>query len=111
MRTFLNDKAAMLVYKNMLLPVIEYRDILLTGTMSVNKRKLQTIQNKGLRCSRRRDKNSSSTESHKDAKLLKLKFRQEQHLSNFMYDVSLYPINLQKPKKIGVVLDLTPKNL
>ena len=101
----------MLVYKNMLLPVIEYGDILLTGTTSVNKRKLQTIQNKCLRCALRRDKYSGSTELHKDAKLLKLKYRREQHLLNFMYDASLDPINLRKPKKIGVCTRSDSKKL
>ena len=68
MRGFLNEKAALLVYKNMLLPVIEYRDILLTGATTVRRKKLQTLQNKGLRCALRKDRFTSSSELHRDAK-------------------------------------------
>ena len=111
MRSFLNDKAALLVYKNMLLPIIEYGDILLTGTTSDNKRKLQTLQNKGLRCALKRDNFSSSEDLHKDAKLLKLKFRREQHLLNFMYDMSLSQKNLKKTKSLGVRTRSSSKKL
>ena len=47
MRTFLNTKAATLVSKNILLPIIEYSDIFLTGASKENRKKLQVLQNKG----------------------------------------------------------------
>ena len=45
MRTFLNDKAALMVYKNMLLPILEYGDIFLSATSAANRKKLQVLQN------------------------------------------------------------------
>ena len=50
MRSFLNTKAATMVYKNMMLPIIEYGDIFLAGAKAETKRRLQILQNKGLRC-------------------------------------------------------------
>ena len=50
MRKFLTTKAALLVYKGMLLPILEYGDIFLTGASVANRKRLQILQNKGLRC-------------------------------------------------------------
>ena len=86
MRGFLNTNAALMVYKNMLLPILEYGDIFLTAASSLNKRKLQVLQNKGLRCALGRDIETSINDLHEVAGLLQLKFRREQHLLNFMYD-------------------------
>ena len=55
MCSFLNTKAATLVYKNMILPVIKYGDIFLVGATVENRKKLQILQNKGLRCALNRD--------------------------------------------------------
>ena len=75
MRSFLNTKAATLVYKNMILPIIEYGDIFLTGATNGNKKKLQILQNKGLRCALNADKDISTRELHTEAKLMRLKHR------------------------------------
>ena len=50
MRNFLDIRAATMVYKNMLLPIIEYGDIFLSSASVVNRKRLQTLQNRGLRC-------------------------------------------------------------
>ena len=46
---FLDKKAAVLVYKNMILPILEYEDIFMVGTSVENRRRLQVLQNKGIR--------------------------------------------------------------
>ena len=91
MRSFLNNSAAMLVYKNMILPVIEYGDILLSACSFENKRRLQVLQNKGLRCAlnKSKDEFTSTDDLHSDAQLLKLCYRREEHTLNLMYDLSL----------------------
>ena len=90
MRNFLNTKAALLVYKSMMLPIIEYGDIFLSAASVENRKKLQTLQNKGLRCALRKSIDTATTgELHAEAGLLKLKYRREQHLLNFLYDWSL----------------------
>ena len=50
MRSFLSIRAALLVYKSMMLPVLEYGDILLSSATLKKRKKLQVLQNKGLRC-------------------------------------------------------------
>ena len=49
MRCFLNRKAATLIYKNMILPIMEYENIFLSSATKANKKKLQILQNKALR--------------------------------------------------------------
>ena len=67
MRSFLNMKAALLVYKNMTLPLIEYGDIFLTCASAVNKRKLQVLQNRGLWCALNLDNDVDTEMLHKEA--------------------------------------------
>ena len=102
MRSFLNTKAATLVYKNMILPIIEYGDIFLASTTAVNRKRLQVLQNKGLRCALRRDMDTSSVELHTEAKLLKLKYRRELHLLNFVFDKAGNAENLKPKRSVGV---------
>ena len=100
-----------MVYKNMILPIIEYGDIFLTGATVDNKRKLQVLQNKGLRCALNLDRNTSTEELHKEAGLMKLKFRREQHLLNYMFDQAMVESNLRTRKRVGVTTRSSKKNL
>ena len=93
MRSFLNVKAALLVYKSMMLPVLEYGDVFLSATTIKNRKRLQVLQNKGLRCALNKGIESSTDELHAEARLLKLKYRREQHVLNFMFDKSKDPGN------------------
>ena len=86
----------------MLLPIIEYGDIFLSASTVENRKKLQILQNKGLRCVLNADLDASSNGLHEDAKLLKLKYRREQHLLNYMFDVSPNECNLKVRKEGGV---------
>ena len=38
-----SPKAALMVYKNMLLPMLEYGDVFLSATTNVNRKRLQTL--------------------------------------------------------------------
>ena len=102
MRSFLSVKAAILVYKGTILPLLEYGDVFLNAATVENRKKLQILQNKCLRCALNKGIETSSDELHKDAKLLKLKYRREQHLLNYMYDWSLDPKRLKKGTAQGV---------
>ena len=90
MRSFLNTKSALLVYKSMLLPLLEYGDIFLRSATVENMKKLQVLQNKGLRCALKKDKDASTDEMHDDVNLLKLRYRREQHMLYFMLDMSQF---------------------
>ena len=102
MRNFLDIRAATMVYKNMLLPIIEYGDIFLSSASVVNRKRLQTLQNRGLRCALNKGIETSSEDLHYEARLQKLEFRRDQHLLSFMYDQSKIP-NLIKPKPKGSI--------
>ena len=85
MRVFLNKKAAILVYKSTILPILEYGDVFLSAVPLVSRKCLQTLQNKGLRCALNKGIETSSAELHKEAALGKLRFRRDQHLLNYIY--------------------------
>ena len=103
MRPFLTTKAATMVYKNMLLPMIEYGDVFVTGVTTENKRKLQVLQNKGLRCALNRDKETHIDDLHEEAKLWRLKDRRDLHVYNLMFDKSRKEGNLRSTRKVGAV--------
>ena len=102
MRGFLSTKAALMVYKGMLLPILEYGDIFLVGTSATNRKRLQVLQNKGLRCALGRDHDSNVRDLHNDANLLKLKFRREQHILNYMYDFAQVEGNIRPKSKSSI---------
>ena len=89
MRSFLNVRAALLVYKSMMLPILEYGDVLLTATTVKNRKRLQVLQNKGLRCALGLGYETSTEELHTEANLLMLKHRRELHVINFMYGTAI----------------------
>ena len=103
MRPFLTPKAATMVYKNMLLPMIEYGDVFVSGTTSENKRKLQVLQNKGLHCALDRDKETHIEDLHEEAKLWRLCDRRELHVYNLMFDKSKVVGNLRNVRRNGAV--------
>ena len=55
----------------MILPVIEYGDVFLVGATVENRKKLQILQNKGLRCALNRDIETSIDDLHSEAELLR----------------------------------------
>ena len=102
MRSFLSTKAATLVYKNMLLPMIEYGDVFTTGATIKNRKMLQTLQNKCLRCALNAEADANVNDLHEDADLLKLKFRREQHMLSLMFDYAASVNNRKVPNTEGV---------
>ena len=102
MRGFLSTRAASMVYKGTLLPILESGDVFMTAASVENRKWLQTLQNKGLRCALKKGVETSTFELHREANLLKLKFRREQHLLNYMYDVAKNPQNPKSRLAIGV---------
>ena len=102
MKSFLNTKAALLVYKCMMLPVMEYGDILLSATSVITKKRLQILQNKGLRCALLAGSKASVDELHKEGNILPLKYRRKQHLLNYMFDQSQNQ-SLLRPKSASTI--------
>ena len=83
MRRFLNQQAALLVYKNMILPILEYGNVFFSALSILTRKKMQTVQNKALRIALNcRD---SKKELHATAKLQELKCRRRSHLLQFIF--------------------------
>ena len=111
MRNFLNAKAALMVYKNMMLPILEYGDVFLTAASVTNKKKLQILQNKCLRCALGKDVETSIIDLHAEANLFLLKYRREQHLLNFMYDQAQNPDMLKRKTEYAIRTRSSKKKL
>ena len=90
-RSFVTKKAALLIYKNMILPILEYRDIFLHSASQKTRKKLQTLQNKALRCALIRDKLYETEDLHREAKLIKLKIRRHVHDLLHMFQLAQLP--------------------
>ena len=112
LRPMLNDQAAILMYKNMILPILEYGDIFLTATTQSNRKKLQTLQNRALKCALNKPHLTPSTEIHVAAKLNKLIVRKKHHILLHMYQKSKLPNFTQwKTNMGGVRTRLSKKRL
>ena len=84
-RQYLTVKSSILVYKNFILPVIEYGSILY---MTSNKKlldRLQTIQNFGLKCCLQVNKRTDTYLIHKSCNINYLKDRRECQLLKAMF--------------------------
>ena len=90
-RKLLTKKAALLIYKNMILPIMEYGDIYMTSATQDNRKKLQKLQNKALKCALEKDKRFNTNLLHDEAKIHKLKHRRKTHLLQHMYQISTTP--------------------
>ena len=84
-RRFINSTAALSIYTSMILPILEYGDVLMVFIAASLKKKLQILQNKALKCALGLDPLSSTEETHKLAKLDKLSSRRKQHVLQLMY--------------------------
>ena len=91
LRKYLTNNSALLVYKNMILPLMEYGDIYLYSATKECRKNLQTLQNKALKCALGKDRMFGTIELHKEAKLNKLITRRKIHLLLHMYQNSKLP--------------------
>ena len=80
-REFLDRKTSTLLYKSLVLPHIDYCDIVYMTTTEYNLHRLQLIQNVVCRIILRADNRTSVTEMHKELSLLTIKERQSLHMS------------------------------
>ena len=101
----INAKAALSIYKKMILPILEYGDILLVSIKAELKKKLQTLLNKALKCALGLDPLTSTEVTHKLAKLDKLTHRRKQHVLRLMFSQKDNPFLWKRKAKrtVGVV--------
>ena len=91
LKKFLTNKAALMVYKNMILPIMEYGDIYLVSATKENRIKLQRLQNRALKCALDKQRDYNIRELHREAKLDKLRLRRKIHILQHMYKLSCMP--------------------
>ena len=89
----INDRVEILLYKSIILPVIDYGDVVYMTTNKTVLNKLQQIQKLCCRIILHRNKRASVTEMHNELQLLKFDDRRDLHLSelchkNIYYDTS-----------------------
>ena len=85
LRPYLSNLACLQVYKSMVLPYIEYGDVLYSCTNVELLNKLQRIQNSGLKLSFRLPQTAGTLDIHRKAKLNLLIDRRDSHLLNLMF--------------------------
>ena len=87
LRYYIEEKEAILLFKTMILPVIEYCDIIYEVTSANNLNKILKLFKQGLRtCTRNRNPLvTDEIELQKVCTICDLKIRRKVHLRNFMY--------------------------
>ena len=84
-RPYINVTTSTILYKSIILPYIDYGDIIYEATNTANLMKLQRLQNQCLRiCARSRD-HIPTTELHCRYKVGILESRRQAHLNNYMF--------------------------
>ena len=86
-RFYIGEKEAILLFKTMILPVIEYCDIIYEGTSMTNLAKIDRLYRQGLKiCVRNRlPRVKKFNELQSICQLCTLPIRRKVHLRNFMY--------------------------
>ena len=85
MKRYLNNNVALSIYKSMLVPYLDYADVIFHNTSSGDLDKLQRLQNRCLRICLGFDRQFSTDRAHKISNVPFLKDRRKAHVLNFMY--------------------------
>ena len=88
-RRFLQTNVRVLVYKQTILPLVEYVNFMLFLNRNIDTSKLQRLQNRALHLcyNINNPRDISVLDLHKTAKLLTLQSRREMHLLNILFDI------------------------
>ena len=85
MKKYLNTDVALLIYKAMLLPYLDYADVIFNKSNSLDLDKLQRLQNRCLRICLGQDRRFNTDRAHKLASVPFLVDLRKAHVRNFMY--------------------------
>ena len=111
-RYFISEKTAIMLYKSLILPIIDYNDIIYSLLTKHQLEKLQRMQNRALRTVFR-GKILTVDQMHWQANVSKLMDRRTEHLLNLMYDRAQEPYYLdhtaRKTRQGGAVLLMVPR--
>ena len=96
LKKYMNDDVALQIYKSMILPYLDYADVIFHNSNTGDLAKLQRLQNRGLRLCFSQVRNVSTDRLHKITGVPFLQDRRRAHLLNFMY------IRKDKPGMLNV---------
>ena len=94
-KRYLNNDVALKIYKSMILPYIDYADVIYSKARVGDLDKLQRLQNRCLKLCQGRDRYFNTDRLHQGAKTPFLSDRRTAHTLNFMY--------MRKDKKPGLL--------
>ena len=80
-REFLDRSTSLLLYKSLVVPYIDYCDLVYMCTTAANLAKLQVLQNTACRIILQADKDTRIDNMHRDLNLRTLKERRDYHMS------------------------------
>ena len=100
-RSYLDVSTAVTIYKSTILPIIEYADFVHDHNIKYVSKKLQTLQNQGLRVSQNQHimpfaQRDSTEVLHRNAKIYRLYHRRKLHLLSFAYKLSHIDLYVDK---------------
>ena len=72
----------------MILPIVEYGNIYMTSTTKENRKKMQILQNKALKCALKKDKKYNTKGLHTEAGIDTLKTRRNRHILQHIFQIS-----------------------
>ena len=84
MKKYLRDNTATCIYKSMLLPYLDYADVVFDGALNKDISKLQKVQDKCLKVCLGKDRRYSIDAKYKLVNVPFLKDRRQAHMLNFM---------------------------
>ena len=84
-KRYLRDQTALQIYKSMILPYIDYADVVFANSNVSDIEKLQRLQNRCLKICTGRNRLFDTDLLHKSTNVPFLKDRRRAHVRNFMY--------------------------
>ena len=85
MRKYITQDVAIRIFKTMILPILEYGDILYDGANKKLTGKLQVLQNRCLRTCLLPNQHIPTIRLHENCKIANLEARRRMHLQLYMY--------------------------
>ena len=84
-RHYITENTSIRIYKTMIAPLIDYGDVIYSGTSDLKLQGLQKLQNRGLRVCLNNQGYTSRIQLHQSCSVLTLKIRRKFNLRKFMF--------------------------
>ena len=97
-RRYLTESSALLIYKTMIVPYMDYADVIYQQANAEDLDKIQRLQNRALKLCLRVAPRRETEIIHRTAKVPLLVNRRRSHVCNFMYKRMELGVNLDSPK-------------